>query len=105
MRRLAAIDAFAFFLTYETVHGDAADGRLGFLLDPGLGLRRAVPVAEQESALLDLFLELVPSVHLADVFGAEREGAVVDALLDVVQQADDPPVQALQGLGDIGVNT
>ena len=63
MGGFAGVDATAFFL--GGVEGNAADGGFGLLLDAFLGLRGAVPMAEEEAVLLDLDLEVVPGVDAA----------------------------------------
>ena len=69
---------------------------LGVLLDLGLGLGRAVPVAEEEAAVLDALLELVVVVALVDVGVAEGHRLAVDVLLDLLQKALDAVGDAVE---------
>ena len=69
MGRFAGIDAGAFFHADRAVDRDAADGCLGFFLDALFGFSGAVPMAEEETTLLDFNFELFPSVDFPDPFG------------------------------------
>ena len=80
----AGEDTAAFL--FGGVVGDAADGGLGELFDLLFGLGGAVPVAEEESALLDFGAEVVPSVDGAGIGLAEVGGAFQQAVLDVVHE-------------------
>ena len=67
--------------------GDAADGSLGFLLDPLFSLGRAIPMGEHETTLLNLLLELLVGIYLYGVLLAVVECLLVDALLNFVKEA------------------
>ena len=74
MRRLAGIDALAFFrFVFERQH---PYGGFGFFLDLHFGFGGAVPVSQEELALFYLHLEVFPAVHLHGVVQAVLEGAV-----------------------------
>ena len=75
--------------TWRLLHteGHAADGGLGLFLDLSLGLGGAVPVAEEEAAVLHTLLELLVVVALVDVGVAVVLGLLEDVLLDVVENA------------------
>ena len=66
--------------------GYATDGGLRLFLDLCLGLGCAVPVAEEESAVLYLLLELLIVVALKDVGIAIVLSLFEDVGLDVVEQ-------------------
>ena len=89
MRWLAGIDTCTFLHAYSAVDRDASDGSLCLFLDLLLGLRSTVPMAEKESALCDLFLELLPCIDLADAFVTELESLCVDIVLDIVEKVCD----------------
>ncbi len=55
-------------------------------------------MAKEKAAFLDFNLEILPGVNLADGGVAERKGLVVDILLDVLQQVDNPVLKAVNGL-------
>ena len=59
---------------------------MGVLLNLLFGLRCAVPVAEEEAAVLYPFLKFVVVVALVDVFVAEAECLLIDVFLNVVEQ-------------------
>ena len=80
MAGLAGVDALALFL--GSIQGDATDGRFGLFLDFLLGLGSTVPMSQDEATLLDLLLELVPSIHLERHFLAVTQCLGVDVLLD-----------------------
>ena len=83
LRGLAAdhIDTGSLF----DAEGHATDGGLCLFLDLCLGLGCAVPVAEEEAAVLDLLLELLVFVSLVDTVIAIGLGLLEDILLDVLQ--------------------
>ena len=85
-RRLSSIDTLALFLAYCAVHWNTADGSLSLLLNLFLSLRSSIPVAEKETSLGDLFLELFPSINLADVIITELESLCIYILLNIVKK-------------------
>ena len=91
----AGEDAAAFL--FGSVVGDAADGGLGEFFNLLFGLGGAVPVAEEESALLDFGAEVVPSVDGAGVGLAEVGGAFQQVVLDVVHELEDVVGDTLDG--------
>ena len=74
----AGEDAAAFL--FGGVVGDAADGGLGEFFNLLFGLGGAVPVAEEEAALLDFGAEVVPSVDGAGIGLAEPAKEISFAL-------------------------
>ena len=64
----------------------AADGGLCLFLDLCFGLGSAVPVAEEETAVLDTLLEFLVVVALVDAFVAILAGFFENVLLDFVQK-------------------
>src|SRR5262245_23712367 len=86
-RRVAGHHALAGLGWFVFVEGDEADGGFGFLFDAGLGGGGAVPVGAEEAALLDLLLEGLVVVDVVGVLAAIGERTVVQALLDLGQQA------------------
>ena len=77
--------------------GHATDGGLRFLLDFCLGLGRTVPMAEEETAVLHLFLELFVVVTFVDTLVAILACFFEDVLLDVLQELLDIVDDAFQG--------
>ena len=66
--------------------GHAADSGLCLFLDLCLGLGSAVPVAEEETAVLHLLLELLVVVALVNALVAILASFLEDVLLDILQQ-------------------
>ena len=66
--------------------GYATDGSLRLFLDLCLGLGRAVPVADEETAVLHLLLELLVVVALVNALVAILASFLEDVLLDILQQ-------------------
>ncbi len=66
--------------------GHATDGGLRLFLDLSLGLGRAVPMAEEETAVLHLLLELLVVVALVNALVAILASFLEDVLLDILQQ-------------------
>ena len=87
MAGLAGVDALA--LLFGSIQRDAADGSLGLFLDLLFGLGGTVPMCQDEATLLDLLLELVPSVDLESHLLAMTQGLGVDVLLDFFEQVLD----------------
>lgn len=65
---------------------NAADGGLSLFLDFCFGLGRAVPVAEEEAAVLDFLLELLVVVALIYALVAVFACFLEDVVLDVFKQ-------------------
>ena len=79
MGGLTGIDALALFL--RCIERNTADSSLGFFLDTLLGLCRAIPMTLQETAFLNLYLKLLPTVALTSMFEAELERFLIDIIL------------------------
>ena len=100
MRWLPAIDAFSLLLAYGCIHRYAPYCSLGLLLDSFLGLRRPVPMAQQESSLLYLLLEIIPGIHLDDMLIPEFQGFCINIRLYLIQKRLYPLPESLLRSGD-----
>src|SRR5258706_2810294 len=90
------INAFPNF--FFSIERNAADRRFGFVLDLFLSFGGAVPVGEDEAALLDLLLELIPRIDSKSIFLAKAQGFLVDIRLDLIEKGDDPFDDAVEGM-------
>ena len=82
--------------------GDETDGRLGFLLDPRFAGRVSAPARLDEPAgIVEKLLELVIISDAEGVAGAERQGALEERFLDVVQERAQPRPRLRHGKEDL----
>ena len=66
----------------------ATDGSLGLGLDVLFGFGGAIPMAEQEAALLDLLLELLPGIDTTNEAIAHLASLLEDVVLDLIEELD-----------------
>ena len=69
----------------EVGQRDTTDGCFGLVLDALLGFGRSVPMRKDESAFLQLFFELVVTIHLTGVGDAEIKSFGKQVLLNLLQ--------------------
>ncbi len=84
--RFAAVDANA--RAAGLIERDAAHGGAGFLLNLRFAIRPAAPIGKRKTCL-DRFFEILVGLRVLRVGFAEREGFVMQRLLNFGQQSFD----------------